>query len=81
MTIEDIEKELEKMEIDALISRVPSADEYYQSLKIGQSSKQTNSEKDIDIFIEQKEWLWDFAGIYWCKIEHDILNCGNFELW
>ena len=55
VTIEDIEKELEKMEIDALISRVPSADEYYQSLKIGQSSKQTNSEKDIDIFIEQKE--------------------------
>ena len=55
VTIEDIEKELEKMEIDALISRVPSADEYYQSLKIGQSSKQTNCEKDIDILIEQKE--------------------------
>ncbi|MDO6477373.1 GIY-YIG nuclease family protein [Alteromonas sp. 1_MG-2023] len=34
VSIDDIEKELNKMDIDALISRVPSADEYYQTLKI-----------------------------------------------
>lgn len=34
VSIEDIEQELKKMNIDALISRIPSADEYYQSLKI-----------------------------------------------
>lgn len=34
ISIDDIEKELEKMDIDALISRVPGADEYYQSQKI-----------------------------------------------
>lgn len=34
VSIEDIEQELKKMDIDALISRIPSADEYYQSLKL-----------------------------------------------
>lgn len=34
VSIEDIEQELNKMDIDALISRIPSADEYYQSLKV-----------------------------------------------
>lgn len=40
VSIEDIEKELDKMDIDALISRVPSADEYYQSLKMQQDDTQ-----------------------------------------
>jgi hypothetical protein len=34
VSIDDIERELDSMDIDALISRVPSADEYYQSIKI-----------------------------------------------
>ncbi|MDO6538753.1 GIY-YIG nuclease family protein [Alteromonas stellipolaris] len=41
VSIEEIEKELSNMDIDALISRVPSADEYYQSIKI------TNSEREL----------------------------------
>lgn len=36
MSIEDIERELDKMDIGALISRIPRADEYYQSIKIQQ---------------------------------------------
>lgn len=36
VSIEDIERALDKMDIDALISRIPSADEYYQSIKIQQ---------------------------------------------
>lgn len=38
VSIEDIERALDKMDIDALISRIPSADEYYQSIKIQQES-------------------------------------------
>lgn len=34
VTIEDIEKELENLEIKALINRIASADEYYQSIKL-----------------------------------------------
>ena len=34
VSIDDIEKELEKLEINALINKVASADEYYQSIKL-----------------------------------------------
>ena len=46
VSIEDIEKELDKMNIDALISKVPSADEYYQSLKITQDYKQFTNDAE-----------------------------------
>jgi len=42
VSIEDIEQELNKMDIDALISRIPSADEYYQSLNICNDDIATN---------------------------------------
>ncbi|OUV22212.1 MAG: hypothetical protein CBC55_05310 [Gammaproteobacteria bacterium TMED95] len=45
VSIDDIEKELGKLHLDALISRVPSADEYYQSLKIGKSDIQNLAEE------------------------------------
>lgn len=34
VSIDDIEKELEKLEINALINKIASADEYYQSIKL-----------------------------------------------
>lgn len=34
VSIDDIEKELEKLEINALINKVASADEYYQSIRL-----------------------------------------------
>ncbi len=46
VSIEDIEKELDKMNIDALISKVPSADEYYQSLKIKQDYTQFTNDAE-----------------------------------
>lgn len=45
VSIEDIERELKNIDVDALISKVPSADEYYQSLKINKlSSTESPSE-------------------------------------
>ena len=39
--IDEIERELEKMNINALINKVASADEYYQSLKFGEQNKKS----------------------------------------
>ena len=39
VTLDEIEKELENMEINALINKVASADEYYQTLKLNEVSK------------------------------------------
>ena len=41
ITMDEIEEELNKLNINALINKVPSADEYYQSLKI--ESKELNN--------------------------------------
>lgn len=43
VSMEDIERELEQLEINALLNKVPSADEYYQSLKL---SSQTLPNKE-----------------------------------
>ncbi len=33
VSIDDIEKNLEELDVKALINKIPSADEYYQSIK------------------------------------------------
>ena len=54
VSIAEIEKELDKMDVDALISRVPSADEYYQSIKIAgkESLDKGGDAKPNDLIIE-----------------------------
>lgn len=49
VSIDDIEKKLESLEINALLNKVPSADEYYQSLKIeGGERSHPVEQKDSD---------------------------------
>ena len=46
VSINDIELELEKLEINALINKVASADEYYQSIKLSSGTSKLNAHKE-----------------------------------
>ena len=47
VTLDEIEKELENLDINALINKVASADEYYQTLKLNENQHATSQTSEI----------------------------------